>query len=194
MKCLKPLKLVLALFSLEGIEHCVPFSNVHIYIKNEGMICFPSLGQITKIFCSNKASGWCWKRIAVHNRKRRLQCTWRRVTSGLGIFLLVKEQQIGMNKTSQFLQICTRVLWWERFALLAVKQRVGALVEDPWLRSFPPERGKRCLPSFNKTCLLSLDLHHNFKFLFVRYWCWSWRIQKYCVWFFFIKTIYCTRN
>lgn len=50
---------MLALFSLEGMEHCVHFADV--YIKNEGMICFPCLSQITKTFCYTKTSAWCEK-------------------------------------------------------------------------------------------------------------------------------------
>lgn len=48
----------------------------------------------------------------------------------------------------------------ERFALLGVKLWGGALVEDPWLGSSPPEKGKMHLPWFHKTCVLPLDLHH----------------------------------
>lgn len=117
---------------------------------------FPIPETNAKIFCCNEASGWGWKRIAVHNRKRRLWCAWYTVTSGLGIRTADRNEQdlpVPIDLHSGPLM--------EHFALLGVKLGVGALVEDPWLGSFPPGRGKRHLPWFHKTCVLPLDLHHD---------------------------------
>lgn len=76
-------------------------------------------------------------------------------------YSLVKEQHMGMSKISQFLETGTWVLWWKRFALLAVKQAVGALVEDPWLGSLSPEGRDDCHHSikpicFPLTCIMTL--------------------------------------
>lgn len=141
MKCLKPRELTLALFSLEGIERCMHFANV--YTKSEGMICFPCLRWIAKIFCYTKASACCGKRrIVVCNEKKRSQRVSHTVTISLGMPLLIREKHLGIRETSQFLQIHAWVLWWEPFVPLAVKQGVGILVEDPWQGTFPPaERG-----------------------------------------------------